>query len=54
VSEVRGRAMLCLSYLFLLVADVLQAMIQEDGFIRHPIADAACPVLQASNMQTIH
>ncbi|CAN6352985.1 unnamed protein product [Urochloa humidicola] len=34
-------------YLFLLVADVLQQMIKQDGGIRHPAAaDVPCPVLQ--------
>ncbi|CAO2153322.1 unnamed protein product [Urochloa humidicola] len=34
-------------YLFLLVADVLQTMIQSNGAIRHPIVDSVpCPTLQ--------
>ncbi|CAO2147693.1 unnamed protein product [Urochloa humidicola] len=33
-------------YLFLLVADVLQRLIKEDGAVRHPLIDAPCPVLQ--------
>ncbi|CAN6228096.1 unnamed protein product [Urochloa humidicola] len=34
-------------YLFLLVADVLQALIKQERLIRHPISnDAACPTLQ--------
>ncbi|CAN6202116.1 unnamed protein product [Urochloa humidicola] len=33
-------------YLFLLVADVLQKIIKEDGGVRHPLIDASCPVLQ--------
>jgi len=34
-------------YLFLLVADVLQTLIKQDGGVRHPlVADMPCPVLQ--------
>ncbi|CAN6233698.1 unnamed protein product [Urochloa humidicola] len=34
-------------YLFLLVADVLQQMVKQNGMIRHPVAeDMPCPVLQ--------
>jgi hypothetical protein len=33
-------------YLFLLVADVLQTLIQTDGQVRHPLADSPCTVLQ--------
>ncbi|GJM98521.1 hypothetical protein PR202_ga15544 [Eleusine coracana subsp. coracana] len=35
------------SYLFIIVADVLQALIKADGAFRHPLAaDQSCPVLQ--------
>lgn len=33
-------------YLFLLVADVLQALIKADMGICHPLTDGSCPVLQ--------
>jgi len=33
-------------YLFLLVADVLQCLIKDSDTVRHPLADAPCPVLQ--------
>lgn len=34
-------------YLFLIVADVLPALVKNDGSIRHPIAsDLPCPILQ--------
>jgi hypothetical protein len=33
-------------YLFLLMADVLQKMIKQDGGIRHPAIEGSCPVLQ--------
>lgn len=33
-------------YLFILVADVLQALIKSDEGIRHPLADASIRVLQ--------
>jgi hypothetical protein len=37
-------------YLFLIVADVLPALILHDGTIRHPIAlDLPCPILQYAN-----
>jgi hypothetical protein len=32
-------------YLFLLVADVLQKMIQQDGVLEHPLVDGAPPVV---------
>jgi hypothetical protein len=34
-------------YLYLLMGDVLQRMIQQDAVLRHPLSDdAPCPVLQ--------
>ncbi|CAN6353500.1 unnamed protein product [Urochloa humidicola] len=33
-------------YLFLIVADVLQRLIKDDGRVRHPLVDCPCPVLQ--------
>lgn len=34
-------------YLFLLVADVLQTLIKQDGGVRHLlVSDTPCPVLQ--------
>ena len=33
-------------YLFLLVADVLQALVKADSSIHHPLTDGSCPILQ--------
>jgi hypothetical protein len=33
-------------YLFLLVADMLQALIKADMDIRHPLTNSSCPILQ--------